>query len=170
VLVFSPDGKSMLGLWWREGETNGPGDLWHGQKIDEAVGSCPHWKPGSPASQLAIDLAATGRVRVYGINFDLDSAQIRADSKAALDGIVRLAKEKPEWTFTIEGHTDATASSAYNQTLSEQRAAAVKQWLHAAGVAAARLGTKGLGATRPVSDNGTAFGRAQNRRVELVKN
>jgi outer membrane protein OmpA-like peptidoglycan-associated protein len=171
VLAFSPDGKEMLGLWWTEGNAQAAGQFWSGQKISDAVGSCPHWKPGKAgASQLAGSLAQAGRARLYGINFDTDSDAIKPESKAAINEIVVLAREQPGWKFTIEGHTDSTATAAHNQTLSEQRAAAVKAQLVAAGVPAARLATKGLGASQPVADNGSTIGRAQNRRVELVKN
>ena len=171
VLTFSPDGKEMLGLWWPEGQTDGTGSIWTGKKVSDTVGSCPHWKGAQTASsQLAKDIAETGRARIYGINFDTDSDVIKPESKAALDSIVKLAKEKSDWKFTIEGHTDSTATPAYNQSLSEKRAAAVKTYLAAAGVAGTRLAAQGLGATKPVADNGTAMGRAQNRRVELVKN
>jgi len=75
-----------------------------------------------------------------------------------------------ELALTIEGHTDNTGSAAANQTLSEQRAAAVKQYLVAHyGVDAARLDAKGFGASKPVASNDTPEGRQQNRRVELVK-
>lgn len=170
VLTFSPDGKELLGLWWKEGETNEPGGIWSGKKSSDAVGGCPHWKGRQDGgSQLAQEMSATGRARLYGINFDTDSAVLRPDSKPALDAILALAKAQPGWTFTIEGHTDSTATPAHNQTLSEQRAAAVSAWLANAGVAASRLKTQGFGATKPVANNETALGRAQNRRVELVK-
>lgn len=170
VLAFSPDGKEMLGLWWHANQVDRPGELWSGRKVSDAVDICPHWKPDAQGSQLANDLATAGRVRLYGINFDLDSDRIRPESKAALDRIVKLARDKPDWTFTIEGHTDATAGAAHNQALSEQRAAAVKGWLVAAGVAKERLAIQGLGASQPIADNQSAIGRAQNRRVELVRN
>ena len=171
VFAFSPDGKELLGLWWYEGQTDGIGSLWYGKKISDNVGSCPHWKGAQNASsQLADDIAKTGRARLYGINFDTDSDVIRPESKAALDSIVKLAKEKADWKFTIEGHTDSTATAAHNQTLSEKRATAVKAYLTTAGVAAARLTAQGFGATKPLADNATSIGRAQNRRVELVKN
>jgi len=169
VLAFSPDGRELLGLWWPEGQANAVGNIWQGKKTSDTVGSCPHWKPAS-GSQLASDLAKVGRVRLYGINFDTDSDVIKPESKAAIDEIVKLAKEKPDWKFTIEGHTDSTASAAHNQALSEQRAAAVKAQLVAAGVSAGRLVTKGFGASQPVADNASTIGRAQNRRVELVRN
>ncbi|MEO7107291.1 MAG: OmpA family protein [Rhodoferax sp.] len=119
---------------------------------------------------MAKDIGETGRARIYGINFDTDSDVIKPESKAALDNIVKLAKEKADWKFTIEGHTDSTATAAHNQTLSEKRAASVKTYLVAAGVAASRVTPQGFGASKPVGDNSTSLGRAQNRRVELVKN
>jgi len=171
VLTFSPDGKQMLGLWWYDGQTDGPGQIWTGKRISDKVGSCPNWKGAqNGSSQLAQDIGDTGRARIYGINFDTDSDVIKPESKAALENIVKLAKEKAAWKFTIEGHTDATATAAHNQQLSEKRAASVKAWLVAAGVAPERFLTRGFGASKPVASNGTAIGRAQNRRVELVKN
>lgn len=171
VLAFSPDGKEMMGLWWNDGQTDASGGIWVGKKISDNVGSCPHWKGIQTASsQLAQDLSQSGRARIYGITFDTDSDVIKPESKAALENIVKLTKEKSDWKFAIEGHTDSTAAAAYNQTLSEKRATAVKAYLIAASVPAARLTSRGLGATTPVADNGTAIGRAQNRRVELVKN
>ena len=171
VLTFSPDGKELFGLWWADNEPNGVGNIWTGKKVSDTVGSCPNWKGAQTASsQMAKDITAAGRARIYGINFDTDSDVIKPESKAALDTIVKLAKEKADWKFTIEGHTDATATPAHNQTLSEKRAAAVKAYLTTAGVAGARMSAQGLGATKPVADNGTSIGRAQNRRVELVKN
>lgn len=170
VLTFSPDGKEWLGLWWNEGQTDTAGGIWTGKKLGDSVGSCPHWKGArTGASQLAQDLGQSGRTRIYGISFDTDSDLIKPESKVALDDVVRLAKEKGDWKFLIEGHTDQTASAAHNQVLSEKRAEAVKAYLITAGVAPARLSSQGLGATKPVADNATSLGRAQNRRVELVK-
>lgn len=68
----------------------------------------------------------------------------------------------------IEGHTDAIASDAYNQALSERRARSVSAWLTARGIPAARLTTRGVGEAKPVADNRTAEGRQRNRRVEVV--
>ena len=170
VLTFSPDGKEMLGLWWSEGQTDASGSIWTGKRTSDAVGNCPHWKGMQAASsQLAQDLSQSGRARIYGISFDTDSDVIKPESKVALENIVKVAKEKGDWKFAIEGHTDSTATATYNQALSEKRAAAVKAYLATAGVAQARLASRGLGATKPVADNATALGRAQNRRVELVK-
>ena len=69
----------------------------------------------------------------------------------------------------MEGHTDNTSTPAHNQQLSERRAQAVVAALTQQGVAASRLQAAGFGQTRPLADNATEPGRAQNRRVELVK-
>jgi outer membrane protein OmpA-like peptidoglycan-associated protein len=170
MMVFSPDGKEMFGLWWTEGQTDAPGGVWNGKKISNEVGSCPHWTGKSGATeQMTKDLEELGRTRVYGINFDLDSGTIRSESKPTLDKIVAVLRARPEWKLKVEGHTDATGGEAHNQQLSQQRAEAVKGYLAAAGIDGARLTTAGLAATVPVASNATESGRAQNRRVELAK-
>src|SRR5690606_37506146 len=105
----------------------------------------------------------------YGINFDFNSDVLRQESKLVLDEVVEILKEDPNWRMTIEGHTDNVGGEAFNQGLSEKRAASVKNYLVIAGVAAERLESLGLGLTKPVAPNDTEIGRARNRRVELVK-
>jgi outer membrane protein OmpA-like peptidoglycan-associated protein len=168
IMVITPDGKQLFGLWWQEGQTGEPAGQWNGHKISDEVGTCPHWSGGA-AEQLTRDLEEFGRARVYGINFDTDSAVIREESKVTLDRIVSVLKANADWQMTIEGHTDSTGTAAHNQTLSEQRARAVKDYLQAAGVEPARLRAVGFGASKPVATNDTELGRSQNRRVELVK-
>jgi outer membrane protein OmpA-like peptidoglycan-associated protein len=169
VMVFAPDGKSFRGYWWNVGnETKAPNGEWEGRKIGSEVGGCPHWT-GSLSGELKKKLLSDGRVRVYGILFDLDSAVIRSESKPVIDEVLAVLKGEPGWKLTIEGHTDSTGSAGHNQELSTQRAAAVKAYLVASGIGAERLQTMGFGAGKPVADNASELGRAQNRRVELVK-
>lgn len=168
IMVFSPDGKRMFGLWWNEGGTEGAGGEWNGTKKSNTVGTCPHWSGGAQ-EQMAKDLQDLGRTRIYGINFDSDSDVIKDESKPTLDRIAALLKAKPDWKLTIEGHTDSTATAEHNLQLSKRRAEAVKAYLQSAGIDGARLKAVGLGATKPVASNDTGTGRAQNRRVELVK-
>jgi outer membrane protein OmpA-like peptidoglycan-associated protein len=167
-MAFTPDGKEMLGLWWDEGRTDDVGSTWVGTKAGATVGACPHWSGGA-RQQLEKDLEAFGRARIYGINFDPDSDRIRDESKPTLDRIAALLKAKAAWKLAIEGHTDSTSTTQHNQELSERRAASVRAYLVTSGVDAARLTSKGLGATKPAASNATEMGRAQNRRVELVK-
>jgi len=167
VVNFSDDGKDFFGLYWHAGE-NGAGAVWEGHRATGEFAGCG-LTAGSAQEKLATDLEKEGRTRVYGILFDTDSATIKPESKATLDDIVALLKNKTDWNLEVEGHTDSTGSEAHNQQLSEQRAASVKNWIVNAGIAATRLTTKGFGATKPVAPNETEIGRAQNRRVELVK-
>ena len=169
VMVFSPDGKAFRGYWWHSGnEAKLPDGEWNGTKKSAAVGACPHWS-GSVGGELTKTLSSTGRARVYGILFDTDSAVIRPESRPVLDEVLELLRGEPTWTLTIEGHTDATGADAHNQTLSQQRADSVRAYLVTGGVEAARLRTAGFGESRPVADNASELGRAQNRRVELVR-
>ena len=69
----------------------------------------------------------------------------------------------------IAGHTDSRSPAEYNLWLSEKRANAVRNYLIAEGVAADRLVARGYGITRPIATNATAAGRAQYRRVELIR-
>jgi outer membrane protein OmpA-like peptidoglycan-associated protein len=115
-------------------------------------------------------LSEKGRVATQGIYFDTGSDGIRQESAPTLKEIGTMLKEHADLKLTIEGHTDNVGKAESNQTLSEKRAAAVRQYLidnHQ--IDGARLEAKGLGQTKPVGSNDTAEGRQQNRRVELVK-
>jgi outer membrane protein OmpA-like peptidoglycan-associated protein len=115
-------------------------------------------------------LMADGRVVTQGILFDVDSDRIRPESTPTLNEIADMLKNHGDLRIRIEGHTDNTGEAAHNQTLSDQRAAAVKTYLSTkAGISASRLESQGFGPTRPAKPNETPEGRQANRRVELVK-
>jgi OOP family OmpA-OmpF porin len=115
-------------------------------------------------------IMADGRVATHGILFDTGSDRIRGESKPTLDAIGQMLTGHPELKLGIEGHTDNVGAAASNQTLSDKRAAAVRQFLISNyRVDGARLTSKGLGSTKPAVANDTPEGRQQNRRVELVK-
>ena len=121
------------------------------------------------AAEIATDLAASGKVSTNAILFPSGSSTILPASKAQLDEIAAALAADRALTLNIVGHTDNMGNPAANQVLSEQRAAAVRDYLVQAGTQAARLTAAGAGDTQPIAGNDSPQGRAQNRRVELVK-
>lgn len=87
---------------------------------------------------------------------------------ASLDQIAALLKGSPQLTAVVEGHTDSSGPDAVNLAVSKARAESVRQGLIARGIAPGRLTARGLGKSRPVSENSTAAGRLNNRRVEVL--
>ncbi|HUF22074.1 MAG TPA: OmpA family protein, partial [Burkholderiales bacterium] len=115
-------------------------------------------------------LAARGRWATQGILFETGKADLKPESTPVLKEIASTLNEHADLRILIEGHTDNVGSAAANMTLSEARAAAVKEALVSSFSADGnRITTIGLGDTRPGVPNTTAEGRAQNRRVEVVK-
>lgn len=110
--------------------------------------------------------AFTGAIK--GINFESGSAEIKPSSYALLDSAVDVMTRFPDLNLSIEGHTDNKGTDEDNQKLSEDRAAAVMAYLVGKGISEDRLQAKGFGETKPVADNETAKGRAENRRIEFV--
>jgi outer membrane protein OmpA-like peptidoglycan-associated protein len=118
---------------------------------------------------MANEIDKSGRVAVYGIYFDTDSANIKPDSATTLAEIARLLKLRPDLTLYIDGHTDDQGSDDYNLDLSKKRATAVVAALvEHHGVGSGRLEPRGLGESQPVAVNDSEEGRSWNRRVELV--
>ena len=101
------------------------------------------------------------------ILFNSGKATFQQQTYPVLQSIVAILKEYPSSKFSIEGHTDSDGKDAANQTLSENRAAAVKNYLIENGIAADRLTSAGFGESMPIASNKTKAGKAQNRRVEV---
>ena len=121
------------------------------------------------ADGWARQINQSGRVSLYGINFDTGKATIRPDSEPVLSEVAKMLKANPEWAMVVAGHTDNVGTRASNLTLSRQRAQSVIAWLSRNGVEEARLVPAGFGDMRPIADNKDEPGRQQNRRVDLVK-
>jgi outer membrane protein OmpA-like peptidoglycan-associated protein len=102
-----------------------------------------------------------------GVYFDFNQATITANSKLALDKLVKIFNEYPETNILVEGHTDDKGTDSYNLTLSQKRADAVGNYLKANGITPSRLTIKWYGETQPKVDNTTDANRAENRRVEF---
>lgn len=112
---------------------------------------------------------ARGQVMTLsGDAFASGQAQLKPEARDNLQRVVEFINRHPGKQVLIEGHTDSQGSANLNQTLSQRRAEAVRQALVQDGVEAERLSAVGLGKERPVADNGSAEGRARNRRVDIV--
>ena len=118
-------------------------------------------------TEIRIDLAAD-------VLFDFDEATLKKEADPSLQNVATVLKGHPTAKISIDGHTDGKGTDAYNQALSEQRAASVKQWLVTAGAPAGNIVTRGWGKAKPVAPNAKADGsddpdgRAKNRRVQIV--
>ena len=115
-------------------------------------------------------LISEGKVSTNGILFDSGSDNIQPQSMGIIRQISQVLQQESGMSLLIIGHTDSEGDDTMNMDLSKQRAEAVKNALtDVYNVSASRLQTEGKGESEPVGDNGTADGKAQNRRVEFVK-
>ena len=115
-------------------------------------------------------LDETGKIITHGILFDSGSDVIKGESFKTLAEIGQLLSDDPSLRLSIQGHTDSDGEDAYNQDLSVRRAASVKAYLVSNNqIDAARLESQGFGETKPIDVNTSPEGKANNRRVELVK-
>lgn len=126
----------------------------------------------SPRLGLGVEreLAERCRVELPGIYFAFNSAALTPTSDRSITALAGILNRHPEWTATLEGHTDSVGSAASNKVLSQRRVEAVRERLVTAHeVDGAKLRTVGYGSSRPREPNATVEGRARNRRVELVR-
>jgi OOP family OmpA-OmpF porin len=119
---------------------------------------------------LKQQLDETGRIITHGILFDPGSDRIKAESYKTLADIGQLLADNPSLRLSIEGHTDSDGAEDYNLKLSQNRANSARLYLiQTYKIDGSRLETKGWGETKPIDTNNTPEGKANNRRVELVK-
>ncbi len=108
-----------------------------------------------------------GVVRLRGVEFAFDRAEITSGSAVVLDVAVEHLRSCPSVAIEVQGHTDWIGPDSYNESLSARRAAAVKQYFVSKGISSGRLTARGFGESKPIAPNDSPDGRAQNRRVEL---
>jgi outer membrane protein OmpA-like peptidoglycan-associated protein len=159
-----------------------------GEKVDEK--GCPLPKDGDgdgvnddadrcPSTPAGVEVDAEGCQVLFeptkktlileGVNFETGKAELTPDSETILNGVAESLVANDSIRVQVTGHTDNTGSLAVNRRLSLARARAVRDYLVSKGVAEDRLTARGMGPDQPIASNRTAEGRAQNRRVELIR-
>lgn len=134
-----------------------------GDKVLNSKDICP----GTPLGTVVDENGCEKVIRLsLTANFASDSAELSSEYIAKIDEVAKVLVQNSEYKVLLEGHTDATGSEAYNQKLSEKRAAAVAAELIKMGVSQDRIKTIGYGELSPVATNKTKEGRAENRRVD----
>ncbi len=135
-----------------------------GDGVKDSKDMCPHTLKG-----LKVDDKGCFHSAKLKVNFDTDKAVVKKAYMPELEAFASFLNKSEPVNVVIEGHTDSTASDKYNQKLSEQRASAVMDILiKEYKVDAKRLKAVGYGETRPLADNKTKAGRAENRRIMAV--
>jgi outer membrane protein OmpA-like peptidoglycan-associated protein len=112
-------------------------------------------------------LVVGNSIVLKNVFFETDSYALKSESRLELNKVVRLLQTNPDIRVEIGGHTDNIGSPDYNQKLSENRAKTVTDYLITSGIGANRIVSAGYGMNKPVTNNSTEEGRAQNRRTEL---
>ena len=123
---------------------------------------------GSATSSVTVNVTRRIELTFEDVHFDFDRFNLRPDALRILDDAVSKLMQNGNVRVTIEGHTDNVGTSEYNLALGERRANSVRDYLVNRGITNTRLRTVSYGEDRPIADNNTAQGRAQNRRAHLV--
>jgi outer membrane protein OmpA-like peptidoglycan-associated protein len=153
--------KENAGCPWPD--TDGDGVLDKDDKCPDVRGTVANQGCPEVSEEVMKTLNNYGKI----ILFDSGKSTFQKGTYTVLQSITSILKEYPYSRFMIEGHCDSDGSNELNQTLSENRAAAVKNYLIENGIAADRLRSTGFGETKPIATNKTAKGKAMNRRVEI---
>ncbi|HET8769765.1 MAG TPA: OmpA family protein [Gemmatimonadaceae bacterium] len=136
-----------------------------GSRMDKQAEELAQNIPGAKVERVGEGIQVTFE---SGLLYDFDSDNMKPEARANLRELAASLKEYDGSELLIVGHTDATGSDSYNQSLSERRAAAARSYLIAQGVESSRVKTRGLGESEPVATNDTDAGRQANRRVEVA--
>jgi peptidoglycan-associated lipoprotein len=170
-----PDGDPLTYQW------TAPQGTFSNANAQNTVWTAPNQEGNVPATVTARDNrggTATGSLNLtvvrretitfQDVHFDFDRFNLRPDALKILDDAIAKLQANPTLNVTIEGHCDSIGTVEYNLALGERRANSVREYLVSRGIAAGRLRTVSYGEERPIADNNTAAGRAQNRRAHLM--
>jgi OOP family OmpA-OmpF porin len=132
--------------------------------VPDSIDKCPNTPLGDKVDSVGCTLK--DEIKLQGVNFATDSADLVPESHFVLDYAVDTLKKYPHMVVEVRGHTDNRGSKKHNQQLSERRAESVEEYLKAHGVTNT-MTAKGYGEELPIADNKTPEGRLENRRVTL---
>ncbi|RBP25041.1 OOP family OmpA-OmpF porin [Marinobacter pelagius] len=141
-----------------------------GDGVIDELDKCPDTPQGAlvDSDGCPKELTKTIRETLY-VEFELDRTEVRPQYFQEIGELAKILRQYPNSTILLEGHTDSTGSSSYNQQLSKSRADAVmKVLVERFEIDVDRITTSGMGESQPIASNKTAEGRAQNRRVEAI--
>ena len=138
---------------------------------DEDNDGVPDYLDGCPGTPEGVTVNELGCwvVVIDNVYFDTNKSDIKAYYISVLNDVVEILTKKPSIQMEIQGHADERGTAEYNQTLSENRAKSVMEYLVNKGIDPSRLSYKGFGFSRPVAPNDTPSDMAKNRRVELLR-
>ncbi len=136
-----------------------------GDGVSDDNDQCPDTPVGEKVDVHGCKLDVV--INLKGVKFATGSAVIVPHSSTQLDDVANTLQRYPQLNIEVAGHTDSQGISAYNRRLSQQRADAVRRYLIEKGIDTERITAKGYGEDKPIADNKTAAGRAENRRVEI---
>ena len=140
----------------------------YGYTLDKQIKQLKEQTAGTGVDVTPVDNGQAILVNLpEGVTFDVGSYSLKPEFRTTLDKVADSLKQYPNSLIDVYGHTDSTGSDAYNQTLSENRARTVANYLQMQGVSPSRIRSQGYGETMPVADNMTEEGRRKNRRVEI---
>lgn len=137
-----------------------------GNKMDKQAREIKEALPGAEVERVGEGIKLV--LGENAVRFDTSKSTLTTQAQANLDKLIAVFQSYADTYITIFGDTDSTGSVEFNQKLSEQRAASVKNYLAGKGINVARFTTKGLGIADPIADNETVEGRSKNRRVEFA--
>jgi len=167
------DTKGRSGYWWwpvEPASNADDGELWGNRGIvyhtyAKAEEAAPAPAP-APAPEAAPQPVATRTAIVLNnVLFDFDKSTLKPEGKAEIDKLVAEMGKFPGDTVVVVGHTDSVGTDAYNVALGQRRADAVVNYMKAASIDAARVGSKSMGESQPAVPNDSAANRALNRRA-----
>ncbi len=142
-----------------------------GDGVNDEEDKCPS-RPGPATNQgcpeIAKEVIEKINFAAKNVFYSTGSYKLLAKSNASLNEVAKLMTTDPSLMLDIDGHTDSQGSDTSNQTLSENRANSVRDYLIKKGIDGSRLKATGFGETKPIADNTTAAGRAKNRRTEMT--